>query len=179
MTVSNMQCPLVSDYQFCTHCTIKSCVNYTPRTKNRCLSLDVRPSADSPITDSELLHYKFPDKELSVKDVTRIRKRAEDRVHQWIIFHKVVTFINEQCVVRSIKVNETISDLAKTKPFCLSEFNFKPWHLLYLVDSKFCNTVVPIFSFKELLGYVQTDYEDFCNEIKSLECEEIPCKLHK
>lgn len=166
------QCPLVPDYQFCSHCTIKTCVNYNPRTKNKCLSLDVRPSADVPITDSELLHYKFPDKELTVKDVTRIRKRAEDRVHHWIMFHKILSFIDEQCVEKHIKLNDTVKSIVDSKPFNLPDFNFKPWHLLYLIDSKFCSTVVPIFSFKELLGYVQSDYDDLCNEIKSLEYEE-------
>lgn len=169
------QCPLVADYKFCTQCVIKSCVNYSPRTASKCMRLDVRSiSGEESITDSELLHYKFPDKDLTVKDVTRIRKRAIDRIHHWFMFHKIVSRIREM-PVRAIKEKRVVRELLETKPFNLPLFKFESWMLLYLIDDKFCKSVVPLFSLKELLGYVQTDYDDFCARIKSLELEVIPC----
>jgi len=165
------QCPLVASYCFTSRCKITSCKNYTPTTANRCLALDVKAAAgDTPISDSELLLYKFPDKEITVKDVKRIRSKATDRMNSWIMFHHVVAHIlntekPEQFIYqagRSQLVDSVIAD----KPLNVQDFNFMPWMLLKLVDEKYCTTIVPQFSFRSVLNLSQREYDAFSKDVR-------------
>lgn len=166
------QCPLVADYKFQSNCVIKTCKYYTPATKNHCMMMDVTFSSDdSVVSDAELLHYKYNDKEITVKDVTRIRRRVVERVQIWFMFHRLIvaikeTFNPEEGFEYEIGRSNLLDKVLSSKPFNLPLFEFEPWMLTHLMDEEYCRNIVPLFSFRSLLDLQQRDYETLCKNIE-------------
>lgn len=123
------------------------------------------------MSDAELLHYKFPDKEVTLRDVTRIRRSAVERTQNWLMFHRVVSVILQTydestgliyCPGRS-KLLDTV---LASKPLCLDVFQFQPWMLTLLIDPDYPKLVVPSFSFRDTLLLSQKDYDILCKDIR-------------
>lgn len=164
-------CPLEPEYKFKTRCKITTCKNYTPRTQNRCLGLDFKHTAvdDYNISDAELLHYKFPDKEMSVKDVTRIRKSIVTRITRWTQLYAIISHITTTCAERRLRETQLIAEMADTKPFNVGLFKFKSWMFLYLVDEEFCRDIVPSFNLRAHFKVTSKAFDTFVTEVKESE----------
>lgn len=166
------QCPLVSDYQFKSHCRITTCKYYSPSTKNHCMSMDVKFSSDdNTISDAELLHYKFPDKEITTKDVARIRKTSVERLQNWLMLHTVIATILENYdestgLVYVAGRSKLVDRILSEKPLCCPEFGFMPWMLTLLTDEDYPKSIVASFDFKATLGLSQKEYGTFCKDIQ-------------
>jgi len=167
------QCPLNENYLFKTRCRINTCKFFSPTTANRCLGMDIVFSAeDKPVSDAELLYYKFHDREMTVKDVARVRKKAIDRVKSLIILHRLIQTISEKCEVdqgmsyvpgRSKIVDRVLS----AEPLSYPMLDFHPWMLCYLFDEKFITTHVGHkFKLKEALKLKTKDFSAFAKDVK-------------
>ena len=169
------QCPLNDDYRFLTQCTIKSCKNFSPFTVNRCLGLDVKFAGDDkPVSDIELLHYKFNDKEVSIKDVSYIRKKSVDNVKHILTLHKLISHIAEHetpisGVEYDIGVSPAIDNILNSKPLRIKLLGFKPWMLKFVFDDKYVESVIGNkFKTRHLLGLKTKEYSNIVNIIKTL-----------
>jgi hypothetical protein len=167
------QCPLNDNYLFKTQCRINTCKFFSPTTANRCLGMDIVFSAeDKPVSDAELLRYKFPDKELTVKDVTLLRKKAVDRVKSLIVLHRLIHEISEKCDegqgMNYVRGRSNIVDrVLDSEPLSLPMLDFQPWMLCFLFDEKFVtSTIGPKFKLKEALKLKTKDFSTFSKDVK-------------
>ena len=167
------QCPLNEDYRFKSRCRVTTCKFYSPSTRNRCLGMDIRFSAeDKPVSDAELLRYKFPDKEMSVRDVTRVRKRAVEQVKSLIVLHHLIQEIGERfdesegfeyTPGRSDAVDAVLS----AEPLSLPMLDFKPWMLCFLFDEELVSSIVgPKFRLKDALKLKTKEFSEFAKDVK-------------
>ncbi len=167
------QCPLEDSYRFRTHCVIKSCKNYSEFTKNKCLGLDTKFAADDkPITDAELLHYKFSDLVDSIREVTNIRKRAVNRARLVVILYKIVTHIGEvEKPERGFAYTEgehpIIDRLLDRKPLRIKMLEFKPWMLKFLFDEIYVEKIVgDKFKVRQMLDLKTKEYSNIVSIVK-------------
>lgn len=172
------QCPLYEDYRFRTNCTISSCKNYSPFTPSRCLGIDTKFSSDDKtITDVELLHYKFNNKEISIKEVTAFRKRAVDRVKSVLVLYRLVSHISEkEDFSEGTKYQygkyPIIDELVQNKPLRVKVLGFQPWMLKFIFDEKYVSKVVgPKFKVRQALGLKNKEYISIQEALKKLEAE--------
>ena len=169
------QCPLVESYRFRTQCCVETCKFHSPVTRNRCLGMDIRFSAeDKPFSDAELLRYKFSGQELSVKDVSRVRKKSVDQVKALIMLHHVIQVLRERYspdagldyVEGKSKI---VDDVLNSEPLSLERLDFEPWMLSLLFDEK---VVEPIagskFKLKDALRVKTKDFSALTKAVKIL-----------
>lgn len=168
-------CPLKQEYRFKTVCRIRTCKNFSPFTPNRCLGMDIRFSADDkPISDAELLMYKFGDKEMSVRDVSRIRKRSVERLKGTIMLQRLVGIFSEQHNKeegldyeegRSLLVDEVLGN----KPLSIPAVGFQPWMLKLLIDKELTSKLIgPKFKLQDALWMKAKDFSEFEGAVKVL-----------
>jgi len=167
------QCPLNENYLFKTRCRINTCKFFSPTTVNRCLGMDIVFSAeDKPISDAELLYYKFHDREMTVKDVARLRKKAVDRVKGLIILHRLIHTISEKCNAdQGMQYlpgrSKTVDRVLSSEPLSYPMLNFQPWMLGYLFDDQFITANVGNkFKLKEALKLKTKDFSAFAKDVK-------------
>lgn len=162
------QCPLNEEYLFKTRCRVKTCKYYSPTTPNRCLGMDIRFSAeDSPVSDAELLRYKFPKEELTVKDITRIRKKLVERVKSFIalpfLIRKISETYSESDGLKYVKGKSyEVDAVLASPPLSLPVLGFEPWMLPFLLDEKFvAETIGPKFKLQDALKLKTREYTHF------------------
>lgn len=166
------QCPLQPDYKFRTQCRIRTCRNFTPCTESRCLALDTRFSSDDKtVSDGELLRYKFGDKEMSVKDVTKIRKRAVDSVMSSLSLYRLISAImerhsREEGFAYVPGQSEIVDRVVTSKPLRIKLLRFEPWMLKFLLDTDFVSGVLETkFKVKDALRLKPAEYTELLNAI--------------
>lgn len=169
------QCPLNENYRFRTKCTIRSCKNYSSFTETRCLGLDVKfASDDKTITDVELLHYKFDDREVSLKDVSNVRKKAVERVKNVLALYRLVSYIADkedftEGTNYQYGVSPNIDDLLRSKPLRIKLLGFQPWMLKFIFDEKYVKEVVgPKFKIQQVLGLKTKEYSSIVSSVKGM-----------
>lgn len=169
------QCPLNERYKFKTKCRITTCKFYSPVTRNRCLGMDIRFSAeDKPVSDAELLRYKFPDKEMTLRDTTRLRKKAVDRVKNLIVLHKLIHVIEEKMSPEEgldyvEGKSEVVDRVLLTSPLSLPILNFKPWMLTLIMDEEIVSSVVGNkFRLKDALKLKTKEFSEFSKAVRIL-----------
>lgn len=164
------ECPVESAYLFTTQCSIRSCKYHSEAVQDHCLLRAGYVKDDKVLTDVELLKYKFPDTNLSEKEVGALRKKAVDRVKNVIMLYKCLTFIKENCnKVESFTYSETglIAELLSRKPLSISRLSFEPWMFVYLLDPAIVSLVCgPKFSVQAALFLKQREYQTLVSEVK-------------
>lgn len=169
-------CPLYSGYKFKTKCCINTCKFHTTRTRNNCLGMDITFSAeDKPFSDPELLHYKFPEQELTVKDVSKIRKKAVDRVKHLILLQHIIGVLAETKSPKDgfnyVPGKSTLIDnLLTSKPLCLKKLHFEPWMLTLLFDDALTTSIAGAkFKLKDSLQLSNKDFLSVQRALKILD----------
>lgn len=169
------QCPLNENYRFKSRCRVKTCKFFSPSTKNRCLGMDIRFSAeDKPVSDAELLRYKFPDKEMSVRDVTRVRKKSVERVKSLIVLHRIVQEIDnryseEEGLSYERGKSDIVDGVLDSMPLNLNLLDFKPWMLCFLLDEKLVTEIAgPKFKLRDALMMKTKEFSEFAKTVKIL-----------
>lgn len=168
-------CPLFQGYRFKTQCRVTTCKFYSERTRTKCLGIDITFSAeDKPFSDGELLHYKFPNQELSLKEVSRIRKKAVEQVKNLIMLQRLVSVLAESHedfegfqyeVGRSTIVDRVLKD----SPLALKKLDFETWMLPVLFDSSVTSEIVgPKFKLKEALKLSTKEFTELERSVKIL-----------
>lgn len=159
------RCPLHSGYRFKTQCRVTTCKFYSERTRSKCLGLDITFSAeDKPFSDGELLHYKFPKQELSVKEVSKIRKKSVDQVKNLIMLqHLVSALMGRYTEFEDFNYEPGKSDLVdnvlQSTPLCLKKLDFEIWMLPVLFDQDVTSKIVgPKFKLKEALKLTNKEF---------------------
>lgn len=152
-------CPLNKDYKFSTQCRLTTCKFFSPVTKNKCLGMDIKFSADDKgVADLELLRYKFPDKEMSVRDVTRIRKRAVEKVKSTLALYHVVQVLRSKYSEKDGMLYtpgeiHAIDIVLSRKPLSITVINFEPWMLKFIFDEEITFSILGTkLKLKECLG---------------------------
>jgi len=158
-------CPLHSGYKFKTKCCVTTCKFHSTRTRNNCLGLDITfSSEDKPFSDHELLHYKFPHKELSVKDVTKLRKRAVEQVKHLIMLQRIISVLTETKTETDgfnyvEGKSNIIDDLITSEPLTLKKLHFETWMLTLIFDESLTTSIVGAkFKLKDALQLSNKDF---------------------
>lgn len=142
------KCPLNPAYCFKTQCRVTTCKFYSERTRNKCLGLDIKFSAeDKPFSDGELLRYKFPHKEMSVKDVSKVRKKAVDQVKNLIMLqHLFSALIGRYDEFGEFHYepgkSELVDSVLQSEPLCLKKLDFEIWMLPLMFDPEVTTGIV-------------------------------------
>lgn len=168
-------CPLYPGYRFKTQCRVTTCKFYSERTRTKCLGIDITFSAeDKPFSDGELLHYKFSNQELSLKEVSRIRKKAVEQVKNLIMLQRLVTVLAERHEEfdgfqyepgRSSRVDKALTSV----PLSLKKLDFETWMLPLLFDSSVTSEIVgPKFKLKEALMLTTKEFAELERAVKIL-----------
>lgn len=145
------QCPLTDQYRFRTKCSIKTCKYYSETTNSNCIGIDTKFAAhDKPITDSELVMYKFPN--MNAREVAGIRKRSVNRVQAVISLSKIVAYVRtyEQpsdglnAALLSelpLDVEAIVRKTIRSKVFKIQPLNLEVWMLPFVVDTEYTNQI--------------------------------------
>lgn len=169
------QCPLNPEYMFTSQCRIKGCKYHSPFTKNKCLGLDIKFSSDEkPMSNAELLHYKFADKKIPIKEVDKIRKRSLEKAKLSVQLYNLVRHISEKCdptqgsnYIRG--TSDIIDEIISNPPLSLEVFGFETWMLEFLADEDFVSNVVgQKFKLKDALLLKPKKCNEFLNAVKEL-----------
>lgn len=87
------QCPYIDWFRF-SQCTIKTCKNYSEKTKTRCLGIDREvPVSNKIISDAEIHLFKFSHESVSTRLVSMRRKKAVARVKLMLTLHGYISWI--------------------------------------------------------------------------------------
>lgn len=169
------QCPLEDSYRFRKQCAIKTCKNFSPFTPSRCLGLDTKfASDDKTISDGELLHYKFNDKEFSIKEVAQIRKKSVEKVKLILSLYRLINHIREHenpfdSFHYEPGSSEIIDTVLKLKPLRIKLLGFKPWMFKYILDEKYVESVTgPKFKVRSALGLKTKEYSNLVTSVHVL-----------
>lgn len=134
------RCPYQSWYRF-TSCTISSCKNYTEKTKSHCLGIDRKaPIGNKVISDAEIHLFKFPEGEMSTRNVSLKRKRAVTRVKCIIALHGYLQYLrNEHEGTREEGKEYRAPDIGVAEsryPLKIQRLRFKNWMWRLLLNEK-------------------------------------------
>lgn len=141
------KCPMCPRYKFKTTCRVTTCKMWTPITASNCLAIDIKFSAeDKPFSDGELLHYKFSDKELSVKDIAKIRRQAVDRVKGLIMLSQFILTLKENPPQQKYQhvpgKSKVVDAILNTPPLSLPRLEFESWMLPLIFDTELAEATI-------------------------------------
>ena len=150
------KCPLHPKYGFKSRCRITTCKMYTQRPENRCMLMDTSFSPnDKQISDTELMYYKKPDKDL--KEVSNLRKKVVNRAQAMLALYALTEKIRVEKQPEDgfsenhlAELEEPIQLLLKkafrSKSFNLKYLNLERWMMAFVLNKEYAESVVPGFS---------------------------------
>ena len=150
------KCPLHPKYGFKSKCRITTCKMYTQRTENHCMLLDTSFSPnDKQISDTELMYYKKPDKD--VKEVSSLRKKVVNRAQATLALYAVTEAIRTDSRCDEEKADSLLNSLddhslgllkkaCRSKTFNIKYLNLERWMMAYVLNKEYAESALPGFS---------------------------------
>lgn len=125
------QCPYVSWFRF-QKCTIRSCKNFSTKTKSCCLAIDREaPTGNKIISDAEIHLFKYPNDGVSTRHVSMKRKKAVDRVKCMLMLHSFIVHIKgkygSSSEVEREHFDPAIGVAESAYPLRIPRLQFKNW----------------------------------------------------
>lgn len=175
MQEQEKRCPLHDTYRFKSQCRVTTCKFFSPFTPNRCLGMDMTfAGEDKPVSDVELLQFKFGDREMTVRDVARVRKKAVETVKGYVALYRLIQIVTDKCdesegLYYEVGRSAIVDRMLTRKPLSLPRIGFKPWMLKFIVDEDFLREHAgPKFRLKDALRLKSKEHAEFTKAVKIL-----------
>lgn len=171
-------CPYVDWYKFKT-CGVKTCKNWTSKTKSHCLAIDREaPTGNKVISDAEIHLFKFHKDGVSTRLVSMRRKKAVGKVKCILALHGFIEYIRTEHSAQRSKVfkHDLISEAEKSYPLKIKRLGFQNWMWAVMTSKKhyklFASTgrgECAAFGLHELLDMDQQTVENLRRVVATIE----------